>query len=81
MGETVVFLSQWERPPTKEAKMKLENGFLFCECGAKAIHKPSIGWTCAEHGVSYSANYEPKHISPEQLAKVISILEAQKEAK
>jgi hypothetical protein len=65
----------------KEAKMKLENGFLFCECGAKAIHKPSIGWTCAEHSVSYSANYEPKHISPEQLAKVISILEAQKEAK
>jgi hypothetical protein len=59
--------------------MKLENGFLHCECGLKAIHNPSIGWKCSEHGVSYSANYEPKNISPEQLAKVISIINAQKE--
>jgi hypothetical protein len=58
--------------------MKLENGFWFCDCGLKATHKPSIGWTCTEHGVSYSANYEPKNISPEQLARVISIINTQK---
>jgi hypothetical protein len=35
--------------------MKLENGFLYCECGLRAIHNSSIGWKCSEHGVSYSA--------------------------
>jgi len=75
----VVGFSYWESPKGKRHTMKLENGFLYCECGLKAIHNSSIGWKCSEHGVSYSANYEPKNISPEQLAKVISIINAQKE--
>jgi hypothetical protein len=32
--------------------MILTNGFLYCQCGAKAIHKASIGWMCIEHGVA-----------------------------
>lgn len=31
--------------------MKLENGFLYCNCGMRAIHNPAIGWKCPEHGV------------------------------
>jgi hypothetical protein len=34
--------------------MKIEKGFLHCDCGAKAIHNSAIGWKCPEHGVSYS---------------------------
>ena len=38
------------------------------DCNGSPINEIEIG----------SANYEPKHISPEQLAKVISIINAQK---
>ena len=81
MGEAVVSFTYWETPKERGKQMRCNicsNEITKEESSLIALPFGVICEECANE-IESSKEYKPKSIKPEQLAKVISIINTQKE--